>query len=71
MIGLAKGACPSGTVPIRRTTKGDLLASKLLLNNIHPQATSSFTVSHVSSPLFIFGHEILWSQFVHEKKGKL
>ncbi|XP_065624643.1 protein neprosin [Quercus suber] len=46
MIGLAKGACPSGTVPIRRTTKEDLLASKLLLNNIHPQATSSFNGSY-------------------------
>ena len=70
MIGLAKGACPSGTVPIRRTTKEDLLASKLLLNNIHPQATSSFNGSYVSSPLFIFGHEILWSQLVHEKKKR-
>ncbi|KAL4600311.1 hypothetical protein ACB092_11G189700 [Castanea dentata] len=46
MIGLAKGACPSRTVPIRRTTKEDLLASKLLLNNIHPQATSSFNGSY-------------------------
>ncbi|KAM3685678.1 hypothetical protein ACB098_11G139100 [Castanea mollissima] len=37
VIGLAKGACPLGTVPIRRATKKDLKKSKLLLNNIHPQ----------------------------------
>ncbi|KAL0007402.1 hypothetical protein SO802_008904, partial [Lithocarpus litseifolius] len=41
MIGLAKGACPLGTVPIRRTTKEELIASKLLLNNMHPQAAPS------------------------------
>lgn len=38
MIGLAKDACPLGTVPIRRATKEYLIASKLLLNNFQPQA---------------------------------
>nr|XP_023876808.1 uncharacterized protein LOC111989259 [Quercus suber] len=42
MIGLAKDACPIGTVPIRRATKEDLVASKLLLNNFQPQAAPSF-----------------------------
>ena len=53
MIGLAKDACPLGTVPIRRATKEDLVASKLLLNNFQPQA-ASFNNSYVSSSLFIF-----------------
>ena len=53
MIGLAKDACPFGTVPIRRATKEDLVASKLLLNNFQPQA-ASFNNSYVSSSLFIF-----------------
>ena len=53
MIGLAKDACPLGTVLIRRATKEDLVASKLLLNNFQPQA-ASFNNSYVSSSLFIF-----------------
>ena len=28
-IGLEGGGCPMGTVPIRRTTKGDLIRAKL------------------------------------------
>jgi len=68
MIGLAKDACPLGTVPIRRATKEDLVASKLLLNNFQPQAAPSFNNTYASSSLFIFGCKILWSQLVQEKK---
>ena len=58
MIGLAKGACPLGTVPIRRTTKEDLIASKILLNNMHSQAAPTPN-AYVSSPIFIFGQNIM------------
>lgn len=53
VIGLAMGACPLGTVPIRRATKKDLKKSKLLLNNIHPQNKAP-PGSYVSSPLFSY-----------------
>ncbi|KAL2317248.1 hypothetical protein Fmac_031124 [Flemingia macrophylla] len=33
IVGLHKVECPSGTVPIRRTMKNDLIKSKLLFNN--------------------------------------
>ncbi|KAL0007354.1 hypothetical protein SO802_008856 [Lithocarpus litseifolius] len=39
MIGLQQDACPSGTVPIRRTTKADLIAIRSMSNNIYPQTT--------------------------------
>ncbi|XP_065637993.1 protein neprosin-like [Quercus suber] len=39
MIGLQQDACPSGTVPIRRTTKSDLIAIRSMSNNIYPQTT--------------------------------
>ena len=64
MIGLAKDACPLGTVPTRRATKEDLVASKLLLNNFQPQA-ASFNNSYVSSSLFIFGCKIILMQVLH------
>ena len=32
VIGLRKGSCPAGTVPIRRTTKEYLIGAKSLLN---------------------------------------
>ncbi|KAK4592411.1 hypothetical protein RGQ29_016807 [Quercus rubra] len=39
MIGLQQDACPSGTVPIRRTTKADLIAIRSMSNIIYPQTT--------------------------------
>ena len=41
MIGLPRGACPLGTVPIRRTTKEDLIAIRSLSDNIHPQSATN------------------------------
>ncbi|XP_023886586.1 protein neprosin isoform X1 [Quercus suber] len=38
MIGLLKDDCPSGTVPIRRTMKEDLIAIRSMSNNIYPQS---------------------------------
>ena len=32
VIGLKEGSCPTGTVPIRRTTKEYLIGAKSLLN---------------------------------------
>ena len=51
MIGL-KDPCPSRTVPIRRTTKEDLIAIRSLSNNIHPQSATNPGV-YVSSLLYI------------------
>ena len=51
MIGL-KDPCPSGTVPIRRTTKENLITIRSLSNNIHPQSATNPDV-HVSSLLYI------------------
>jgi hypothetical protein len=51
MIGL-KDPCPSGTVPICRTTKEDLIAIRSLSNNIHPQSATNPGV-YVSSLLYI------------------
>nr|XP_023912778.1 uncharacterized protein LOC112024373 [Quercus suber] len=39
MIGLLQDACPSGTVPIRRTTKADLIAIRSMSNSIYAQTT--------------------------------
>ncbi|KAJ1391139.1 Neprosin activation peptide [Sesbania bispinosa] len=33
IFGIEKGTCPPGTVPIRRTTKDDIIRVKSLLNN--------------------------------------
>ena len=63
MIGLPSGACPLGTVPIRRATKEDLIESKLLLKNIQPQAAKEFN-RYVSSPSFILGCNTFWAQLV-------
>jgi len=52
MIGLGKDACPLRAIPIRRTTKGDLITIRSLSNNIHPQTTASPGVQ-VSSLLYI------------------
>ncbi|KAK4592412.1 hypothetical protein RGQ29_016808 [Quercus rubra] len=41
LIGLMKDACPSGTVPVRRTTKEDLIAIRSMSNNIYPQTAAS------------------------------
>ena len=54
MIGLLKDDCPLGTVPIRRTTKEDLIAIRSMSNNIYPQSTEHPGV-HVSSLLYILG----------------
>ena len=54
MIGLLQDACPSGTVPIRRTTKADLIAIRSMSNNIYPQTTKVPNI-HVSSLLYILG----------------
>ena len=51
MIGL-KDPCPSGTIPIRRTTKEDLIAIRSLSNNIHPQSATNPGV-YASSLLYI------------------
>ncbi len=51
MISL-KDPCPSGTVPIRRTTKEELIAIRSLSNNIHPQSATNPGV-YVSSLLYI------------------
>ncbi|KAM4082005.1 hypothetical protein ACJW30_11G136300 [Castanea mollissima] len=39
MIGLQQDACPLGTVPIRGTTKADLIALRSMSNNIYSQTT--------------------------------
>ena len=54
MFGLLEDACPSGTVPIRRTTKEDLIAIRSMSNNIYPQTAAAPGI-HVSSLLFILG----------------
>ncbi|XP_065625332.1 protein neprosin [Quercus suber] len=41
MFGLLEDACPSGTVPIRRTTKEDLIAIRSMSNNIYPQTAAA------------------------------
>ncbi|XP_061374670.1 protein neprosin-like [Gastrolobium bilobum] len=46
IIGLEKDQCPTGTVPIRRTTKDDLIRANSLLNN-HILSQDS-PVSHVA-----------------------
>ena len=54
MIGLQQDACPSRTVPIRRTTKADLIAIRSMSNNIYAQTTKVPNI-HVSSLLYILG----------------
>ena len=54
MIGLQQDACPSGTVPIRRTTKANLIAIRSMSNIIYPQ-TAKVPNTHVSSLLYILG----------------
>ena len=50
MIGL-KDPCPLGIVPIRRTTKEDLIAIRSLSNNIHSQSATNPGV-YLSSLLY-------------------
>ena len=49
-----KDACLSGTVPIHRTTKEDLIAIRSMSNNMYPQTIASRGVS-VSYLLYILG----------------
>lgn len=46
-IGIDKDFCPGGTVPIRRTTKEDLIRSKWL-SNFTGVLTQDFPGQHVS-----------------------
>ncbi|XP_020209536.1 uncharacterized protein LOC109794503, partial [Cajanus cajan] len=51
IFGLDKNKCPSGTVPIRRTTKDDLIREKLLLNDdIMMQNAPGIHLAEVSLP---------------------
>ena len=52
-----KDACPLGTVPVRRTTKEDLIAIRSMSNNIYPQTADSRGV-YVSYLLYILGYKM-------------
>lgn len=50
---LKNGGCPSGTVPIKRTSKEDLIRAKLFLKSTQPTAAASPCYHVINSFLVI------------------
>ncbi|KAK9276704.1 hypothetical protein L1049_006240 [Liquidambar formosana] len=71
-IGLKGGGCPVGTVPIRRTTKDDLIRAKLFSERLdsldtNPLATGT-SAFHVSS--FYYDYAIVRTKSIANRKFK-